>query len=354
MGRVFASVLIDTYNHERFIEQAIVSVLEQDFPSADGEIIVVDDGSTDRTPDIVRKFAPRVRLLRKPNGGQASAFNAGIPECRGDVVAFLDGDDWWAPVKLSRVTAVLDAHPEVGMVGHGTIAVYPDGRQHTEVLSESHRFSLASAEGARLFRVRKSFLGTRSTVRAAVLRRLLPVPEAIRIEADEFVFTMAAALAHVHILPEALFFYRLHSDNYFSLSGFNADSVRRKQQNLALLAEHLATRLRAVGVAEEVVDLVVHAVRVEAEQLRLAVDGGLPWETVHTELAMYRLLHSDAPWSHRVFKYTTLLPAYLLPPRLYYGVRRRLVSNVWYRKARQVFFPVPQPGHVKRSWKAGP
>ncbi len=104
MAKQFASVLIDTYNHERFIEQAIVSVLEQDFPATDREIVVVDDGSTDRTPEIVRKFEPRVRLLRKENGGQASAFNAGIPECQGEIIAFLDGDDWWAPNKPTALS----------------------------------------------------------------------------------------------------------------------------------------------------------------------------------------------------------------------------------------------------------
>src|ERR1700684_1962393 len=96
------SVLIDTYNHERFIEQAILSVLDQDFPAPDMEILVVDDGSTDGTPEIIRKFAPRVRYQRKSNGGQASAFNAGIPETKGDIVAMLDGDDWWARGKLKR------------------------------------------------------------------------------------------------------------------------------------------------------------------------------------------------------------------------------------------------------------
>src|SRR6266851_3865984 len=97
---MFVSVLIDTCNHERFIEQAIVSVLEQDFPDSEREIIVVDDGSTDGTREIVKKFEARVRLLRKMNGGQASAFNAGIPECKGEIVAFLDGEDWWAMASL--------------------------------------------------------------------------------------------------------------------------------------------------------------------------------------------------------------------------------------------------------------
>jgi glycosyltransferase involved in cell wall biosynthesis len=113
------TVLIDTYNHERFIEQALVSVLEQNFSAAEMEILVVDIGSTDRTPEIVRKFGARVRLLQKVNGGQASAFNAGIPEARGPIVAFLDGDEWWMHNKLTLVTQALNADPSVGIVGNG-------------------------------------------------------------------------------------------------------------------------------------------------------------------------------------------------------------------------------------------
>ena len=349
MGKPFASVLIDTYNHEQFIEQAIVSVLEQDFPASEREIIVVDDGSTDRTPEIVRKFQPHVRLLRKANGGQGSAFNAGIPECRGEIVAFLDGDDWWASAKLSRAASLLRADPEVGMVGHGTVTVFPDGTRQTEVLRDIRRFSLRSEAGARTFLKRKSFLGTRCTIRLNILQKLLPVPEPIRIEADEFVFTMAAALGEVDILPEALFFYRLHQNNQYSQHGFNPDRIRRKQVSIAHLAETLAQRLREIGIPNKIVQIVVHAVRVEADQLRLIADGGTPWETVNTEIAMYRLLHSDAPWTHRTFKYATLLPAYFLPPRAYYSARRWLAAREWYLNARKVFFPVPQPGHVKRS-----
>ena len=117
------SILIDTYNHERYIEQAIVSVLEQDFPADQLEIVVVDDGSTDGTPSVIEKFPPRVRYIRKTNGGQASAFNAGIANLHGPIVAFLDGDDWWAKQKLSVVADAFEANPEVAAVGHGFFEV---------------------------------------------------------------------------------------------------------------------------------------------------------------------------------------------------------------------------------------
>src|SRR6202162_5556259 len=131
MSKPLVSVLIDTYNHERFIEHAITSVLEQDMPMADVEIVVVDDGSTDGTPDVVRRFEPRVRLIRKPNGGQASAFNAGIPECHGEIVAFLDGDDWWAPQKLRRVVEAMEQDPEVGIIGNGITEVLENGDEQS-------------------------------------------------------------------------------------------------------------------------------------------------------------------------------------------------------------------------------
>src|SRR5206468_7737306 len=132
-----------------------------------------------------KKFERSVRLMRKENGGQASAFNASIPECQGEIVAFLDGDDWWAPGKLQAVTGALTSDAAVGLVGHGITEVFSDGRQHTELLREVPRFRIDSIDGARAFRLRKSFLGTsRMTLRSDVLRKIGKVPEALRIEAD--------------------------------------------------------------------------------------------------------------------------------------------------------------------------
>ena len=354
MAKSFVSVLIDTYNHERFIEQAIVSVLEQDFPATEREIIVVDDGSTDRTPGIVKKFEPQVRLLRKENGGQASAFNAGIPECRGEIVSFLDGDDWWASNKLTRVTQIMAAEPSLGIVGHGIVNVQRDGREQAETLREGFRFQANTMQGARLFRRRGSFLGTsRMTIRADLLRRIGPIPETIEIQADEYLFTLAAVLAGTQILPEALTYYRLHDANSFQFASHDPQKLRRKQKSLAILARSLSEQLERLGIDAQVRRTVVEYTQASADQLRLVLDGGWPWETVKTEWKIYRVLHPDARLSHRVFKLLILLAALVTTPRAFYRIQRALAQNGIYQRARKRWLPVPEMQHIQKDWRSG-
>ncbi|HYL46964.1 MAG TPA: glycosyltransferase family A protein [Candidatus Limnocylindrales bacterium] len=350
MANPKATILIDTYNHERLIEEAIGSVLEQDFPAAEMEVLVVDDGSSDRTPEIVRKFEPRVRLIRKSNGGQASAFNAGIPEAHGEIVAFLDGDDWWAHKKLKRVVETLDSDPAVGIVGHGIVMVEQDGRQQTETLREGFRFQANTIEGARLLRVRGSFLGTsRMTIRAELLRRIGRVPEALVVQADEYLSTMAAALAGVQILPEALTYYRLHGANLFQITDGDWGKARRKQKVLAELAQSLHDQLLERGIEPRVESAITRRLQAEADQLRLMMDGGWPWETVRTERYLYKLLHPDAAWPQRAFKALALLPALVLPPKIYYSARQQVAASEAYRVARGRWLPVPGMSHLQRE-----
>jgi glycosyltransferase involved in cell wall biosynthesis len=355
MARALVSVLIDTFQHERFIEKAILSVLEQDFPAGEREIIVVDDGSTDGTPEIVRRFEPHVRLLRKANGGQASAFNAGIRECKGEIVAFLDGDDWWARNKLTRVEQVMSTEPSVGIVGHGIIVVGRDGREQTENLLEGFRFQANTAEGGELFRRRAAFLGTsRMTIRAELLRRIGAVPEAIEIQADEYLFTLAAVMSEAHILPEALTYYRLHDANIFQLAeGSAAEKVRHKQRALAKLVETLSSKLKEFGIDEPVIGTVLEFTKLSADQLRLGLDGGWPWETVKTEWGLYRILHPDARPAHRLFKVLMLVGALVTTPRGFYRVQRTLTQSGFYRRARMRWLPVPQMQHIQKERRAG-
>ncbi len=343
MTAPFVSVLIDTYNHERFIEHAVRSVLEQDYPSEAREILVVDDGSTDRTPEIVRKFEPQVRLLRKTNGGQASAFNAGIPECRGEIIAFLDGDDWWVREKLRRVVEVFSSNPTVGMVGHGIIES-SEGRADNIVAPEkSERLRLDSLAPAQVFRLRKSFLGTsRLAIRAGLARRILPVPDALVIEADEYLFTMAAALCETVILRDALTHYRLHGGNLYLGAAANKEGHRRKQRVHAALVAALGRDLGALGVPRNAVECVTEVIAAEADQMRLMLDGGAPWETLRAEQRIYEIMHSDAPLRHRLFRRLTMLSALFLPPRWFYAARLWISSRPWYRGARAKVLPVPK------------
>src|SRR2546423_15124764 len=96
------TVLIDTYNYGRFIEEAIESVVSQDFPAAEMEILVVDDGSTDDTAERVKKYGERIRYFRKENGGQAAGVNGGFAKGQGGIVVMLGGGDYFLPGKVRR------------------------------------------------------------------------------------------------------------------------------------------------------------------------------------------------------------------------------------------------------------
>lgn len=103
------SVIIPVFNSDRFIGQAIESVLSQTHPA--NELIVVDDGSTDGTAEMVKSYAS-VKYFHKPNGGVSSALNKGLSEATGNMIAFLDADDLWAKDKLELQLDYLNANPE--------------------------------------------------------------------------------------------------------------------------------------------------------------------------------------------------------------------------------------------------
>ena len=350
MARPIVSVLIDTYNHERFIEQAIRSALEQDFPASGREILVVDDGSQDRTPEIAARFAPQVRLIRKANGGQASAFNTGIPECQGEIVAFLDGDDWWAPGKLKLVVAAFTENPDVGLVGHSITEVLADGACRSELVRESPRFRMDSAAGARLFRRRKSFLGTsRMAFRAELLRRIGPVPEALTIQADEFLFTLGALFSEVLLLREPLTFYRLHGQNLFQVSNGSRASLQRKHDVLVSLTEALRNRFLEEHVPADVSNVVLESLKNESDALALCLYGGSPLATIRNELLNYRITQENASPFRWFLKYVSLFPALFLTPGHYAALKQKLASSSLYRKLRRKVLPVFQPPHVDRT-----
>lgn len=126
------SVVLPTYNGSRFLKRAIQSVLTQTF--LDFELVIVDDGSSDKTPEIAKEYSvldPRVKAVRnEQNLGIQKSLNKGLREARGEYIARIDDDDEWTDSsKLSRQAKYLDAHSDCVLVGTGTIVVDESGRE---------------------------------------------------------------------------------------------------------------------------------------------------------------------------------------------------------------------------------
>lgn len=316
------SVLIDTYNHERYIEQALVSVLEQDFPASEMEIVVVDDGSTDRTPDIVRKFAPRVRLLRKENGGQASAFNAGIPEVGGEVISFLDGDDWFAPGKLTAVMNALEQHPEAAAVGHGHFKVkITTGETFLHNPEENQLVNLESPKAAGQARLVLHFLQMGAlTVRKATALRALPIPERLTFCADTPITTVAM-IDGAYILNQPLFYYRQHSNNLFAARS-DASQLQRRCRMSELSYRGTERLLARLGVPSKCIAALLYEGWTQTSRMRLRNWGGSPFDTLQTEMRFVRSEPDGPSLGYRIFKYTIVgTAALVLPPRYFYKAR---------------------------------
>lgn len=123
------SVIIPAYNAAKYIAAAIDSVLSQTYPAV--ECIVVDDGSTDRTAEIVKAYGERVKYIYQPNAGRSAARNRGISMASGEFITFLDADDYLAPEKIGLQLAFLEMHPEYDAV-YCRVAYFEEGSKNSQ------------------------------------------------------------------------------------------------------------------------------------------------------------------------------------------------------------------------------
>jgi len=127
------SVVIPVYNLERYVMEAIQSALSQTRPA--DEVIVVDDGSTDNSPEVIASFADRIKSIMQENSGVSVTRNKGIEAASGDWICFLDGDDRWKAHHLETVEKAIKDNPDAGMVFSDAIVIGENGKEIKKKLS---------------------------------------------------------------------------------------------------------------------------------------------------------------------------------------------------------------------------
>jgi glycosyltransferase involved in cell wall biosynthesis len=205
------SIIINNYNYGRFLREAIESALAQSY--AFREVIVVDDGSTDDSPDIVRSYGDRIQSILKENGGQASAMNRGCEIAKGEVVFFLDSDD---KLHARAVKTVMAAWNSRYAKAHFRLDVLDVGNVHQGCFPEPHaklpEGDLAEEILNNGFYVCPPCSG--NAFSSWALKEILPIPEApFRYCADVYLNYRVPFLGPVLAIDQALGVYRVHGTN---------------------------------------------------------------------------------------------------------------------------------------------
>jgi glycosyltransferase involved in cell wall biosynthesis len=217
---VRVDIVIDNFNYGRYIAEAIHSARAQTHPGI--RLIVVDDGSSDDSRKVIESLADQIdEVVLKENGGQASAINAGLARCEGEVVIFLDADDVLLPHAAATFAAAFAANPALTKAQARMEVIDSAGRPTGVRKPPDHlplpSGDLRSAELAYPFDL--TWLPTTANAfRVEALRGLGPIPEAdFRVSADWFMVHLTALVGPVVSLPRVCSRYRIHGDNNYEL-----------------------------------------------------------------------------------------------------------------------------------------
>lgn len=229
------SVIIPSYNHARYLRECVDSVLAQDHPSL--EVIVVDDGSSDGSLEILRSYGSRIQLLQQSGGRQARARNLALGVARGEFIAFLDSDDRYRPGRISAAVAAFQAHPQAALVWADHVLIDEQGAALGEVAwaprEPDFRRELISGN---------PICNATATVRRSVLDEIGGFDERVPRVCDGAAWYQIAARSHAFVhLPQQVLDYRQHGGN---------DSARfapmTHDRDTALLAAAMAYLQRGV------------------------------------------------------------------------------------------------------------
>lgn len=215
------SVLINNYNYGRYLDDAVSSVLSQTYGHV--ELIVVDDGSTDNSADVLKKYEDWAIIVYKENGGQASAFNVGFAHSKGDIICFLDSDDVYTPGKVQKVVETFLARPSISYcfdkVVHTDENMVPlkSENRSGQVHYMDHRAHLESGSLHRHL-IMQIPATSGLSFRREMLNSIFPIAESESCSmCENYMKYVAVGTGQGAFLETSLTLQRIHGDNLFTV-----------------------------------------------------------------------------------------------------------------------------------------
>jgi len=244
------SVIIPTYNSEKFIGDTIRSVLRQ--TCTDYEIIVIDDGSTDHTGELIGNNFPNVRYFYVPNQGVSKARNYGIQKAKGEYIAFLDADDLWLPEKLEKQLRTFDADPELMLV-FTEHRVFDSHGIRKAIFSKKERLMKGDI-------VKNIFLHSRVTTSTVMVRRDVfqeagYFEENLKAAEDDNLWMRIALKFKIHLLDEVLVHYRATEKSLSRTSGNIFHGVLKNLEIIETTCPDLRKRLGRANIRKKKSDI---------------------------------------------------------------------------------------------------
>ena len=206
------SVVIPAYNLARFLPAAIDSALAQQWPADRLEVIVVDDGSTDNTGEVLASYGERIRVHTRSNGGLCAAVADGLALVTGDYVGLLDADDEWPADRVKAHVEVLEARPEIGLVHSDMELIDETGATKHPSFFEAYSKDVREGRVLGALLAGNFVSGGAATFRASLLPAILPIHEQAAYP-DWWIAAAVASVAEIATVPGIANRYRDHDSN---------------------------------------------------------------------------------------------------------------------------------------------
>ena len=212
------SIVIPTYNYAHYIFDALKSIEDQTYPKALIEVIIVDDGSTDDTPNLFENYTGSLNLTYhyQNNAGKANATQKGIDLCSGEIIFNLDADDYFYPSKIQKIVSIYQQYPEVTHVAHPAEIIENGITKGLESIPNSLQDKVVDGKELITYFLKNRLLfggGSTFSAKAKILKAQV-VPIHVDMYIDEYLIYQACLNGSSYLINEGLSVWRVHGKNY--------------------------------------------------------------------------------------------------------------------------------------------